>query len=353
MNSQQNTINVKKYLAIILCIAIAVVATYLGDLQKLMGAPMIGLFISIIIVNILPSIDKDFKAGTTFAGKKFLNLGIILAGATLNFKEILGYGAKALPLIIINIIISFAVAYLIGKKLSLSTNTCTLVGGGTSICGGTAIATLSSIIKAKETEIAYAMTAIFLFDIFAALAYPYLSNSLGLTPNQFGFLAGAAINDTSSVAASEATYNVLNNLDISLAITVKLTRTTMLIVLAVIFTVITVRNESKNNSLQGGQSQASVFQTVIKVFPWFIFIFLLMAVFNTLGVFKNISGAASFFKKGYKFLITTALAGVGFKIQLKDLLTKGLKPIILGGCTWLAVAASSLLFIKLFASYIG
>ncbi|WP_373000375.1 putative sulfate exporter family transporter, partial [Lutispora sp.] len=91
----------------------------------------------------------------------------------------------------------------------------------------------------------------------------------------------------------------------------------------------------------------------IKVFPWFILVFLLMAILNTLGIFQNINGASSFFKMGYKFLITTALAGVGFKIQLKDLLTKGIKPIILGGCTWIAVAASSLLFIKLLANYVG
>ena len=360
-SKSSSSFNFKKYMAIILCIAIAMIATYLGEKQKLVGAPMIGLFISILIVNFLPSIDKDFKAGTSFAGKKFLNLGIIFAGATLNFKEILGYGAKALPLIILNIIISFSIAYFIGKKLKLSTNTCTLVGGGTSICGGTAIATLSTIIKAKETEIAYAMTAIFLFDILAALAYPYLSNVLGLTPNQFGFLAGTAINDTSSVAASEATYNVLNNVDLNLAITVKLTRTTMLIVLAIIFTIITVRNESKVNNVvgsdlaasNGSNKKPSIYQTVIKVFPWFILIFLLMAILNTLGAFQNINGASKFFKTGYKFLITTALAGVGFKIHLRDLLTKGIKPIILGGCTWLAVAASSLLFIHLFASYVG
>jgi uncharacterized membrane protein YadS len=111
---------------------------------------MIGLFISITIVNLLPSIDKDFKAGTSFVGKKFLCLGIILAGATLNFKEILGYGGKVLPLVIMNIIIAFSVAYFIGKRLQVSKNTSTLVGGGTAICGGTAIATLAPIIKTKE-----------------------------------------------------------------------------------------------------------------------------------------------------------------------------------------------------------
>ncbi|NMA65424.1 MAG: putative sulfate exporter family transporter [Clostridiaceae bacterium] len=354
--------NFKNYLAIVVCIAIAVIATYLGAVQNFIGAPMIGMFISIAIVNLLPAIDKEFKAGTTFVGKKFLNLGIILAGATLNFKEILGYGGKALPLIIANIIIAFGVAYLIGKKLKVSTNTSTLVGGGTSICGGTAIATLASIIKAKETEIAYAMTAVFLFDIFAALAYPYLATYLGFTPNQFGFLAGTAINDTSSVTAAEATYNVLNNLDINLAITVKLTRITMLIAVAVIFTIITFRKEAKMyNTPDNGSTisntdttkKMSVGQTVIKVFPKFILVFIFMAILNTMGVFQNISGASSLFKHGYKFLNTTALAGVGFKIQFKDLVTKGVKPVILGGCTWLAVFVSSLIFVCLFASYVG
>ena len=99
--------------------------------------------------------------------------------------------------------------------------------------------------------------------------------------------------------------------------------------------------------------QASVGQTVLKVFPWFILGFLLMAVLNTMGLFSSIEGLSGLFKTGYKFFITVALAGVGFKIQFKDLFTKGIKPIILGGCTWLAVAASSMIFIHLFASYVG
>jgi uncharacterized integral membrane protein (TIGR00698 family) len=343
--------NKKSYLAIGTCVVIAIIATYLGKLQNIIGAPMIGLFIGMLHVNILPSVDKDFKKGTTFAGKKCLNLGIILAGGTLDFAQILGFGAKALPLIIINICLSFTVAYFVGKQLKQSWNTCTLVGGGTCICGGTAIATLASIIKAKETEIAYAMTAIFLFDILAALVYPYLAGALNLTSNQFGFLAGTAINDTSSVAASEATYNAINGLDLNLAITVKLTRTTMLIALAVIFTVITVRKQSKNNAANA--EQTSITKTVLKVFPWFILGFLIMAVLNTVGLFNLVNGLDKYLKAGYKLFMTIALAGVGFKIKFKDLLTKGIKPIILGGCTWLAVAASSMIFIHLFADFIG
>lgn len=302
-----------------------------------------------IIVNFMKSIDKDFKSGTTFAGKKFLNLGIILTGATLNFTKVLGIGAKALPMLLINICVAFAAAYLIGKKLSLSSNTSTLVASGTSICGGTAIATIASIIKAKESEIAYAMAAIFLFDLFAALSYPYLADILSLTTNQFGFLAGAAINDTSSVVAAESTYNVLNGIDSNLAITVKLARTTLLILLVVTFTVITIKNESRSSN----NEKTSMGKAIAKSFPKFIIAFIVMAILNTMGIFDGISSASTFFSKASKFFITTALAGVGFKIQFKDLLTKGIKPIILGGCTWFAVFASSIIFITIFSEYIG
>ena len=341
----------KKTMAIILCLVVALVATYLGTIQNIIGAPMIGLFIGMLILNLGPSLDKEFKAGTSFAGKKFLKWGIILAGATLNFGQVLGYGAMAMPIIIFNIFLSFGVAYVVGKQLDLSSNTRILVGGGSCICGGTAIATLASIIKAKETEIAYAMTAIFLFDIFAALLYPYLAGALNLTVNQFGVLAGAAINDTSSVTAAEATYNVLNGVDSNLAITVKLARTTMLIFVSIAATIFTIRSESKLN--KGAGEQQSVGATVMKVFPWFIVIFLGMAILNTVGLFDMIPGAAKFFKTGYKYLVTAALVGVGFKIEFKELFTKGTKPIILGGVTWAAIAASTLLFITIFSGYIG
>lgn len=343
----------KKISAIILCLVVAVVASYLGTVQNIVGAPMIGLFIGMLILNFGPSFDSEFRSGTSFAGKKFLKWGIILAGATLNFGQVLGYGALAMPIIIFNIFLSFSVAYIVGKQLELSSNTRILVGGGSCICGGTAIATLASIIKAKETEIAYAMTAIFLFDILAALVYPYLAGALNLTINQFGVLAGAAINDTSSVAAAEATYNVLNGVDSNLAITVKLARTTMLIFISIAATVFTIRNESKLSKGSESTNQKSIGETVMGVFPWFILIFLGMAIVNTLGLFDMIPGASTFFKTGYKFLVTAALVGVGFKIEFKELFTKGTKPIILGGVTWAAIAASTLIFITVFSNYVG
>ena len=233
----ENTGSVKwgKVLAIVLCVVIGVLANMSTDLQKVwfgrtvIGGPMLALLVSMIVCNIVPSISKEFKEGTTYCSKQFLNWGIIATGGTLSFAAILGTGVKALPLIVFNILLSFTIAILAGKKLGVTENTSVLVGGGTCICGGTAIATLSRIIKAKEEEIAFAMAAIFLFDTLAAFSYPYLIEAIGFTQNQFAFVAGTAINDTSSVAGAQATYQgMIGDPSFQGALNVKLVRTTML-----------------------------------------------------------------------------------------------------------------------------
>jgi len=352
--------NKKKTGAIILCLIIGWLATLSTDWQSallgrtVMGGPMVALLVSMIACNLIPSLDKDFKAGTTFASKKFLNWGIILTGATLSFADILGTGVKALPLILFNICLSFTIALLVGRKLGVSRNTSILVGGGTCICGGTAIATLSRIIKALEEEIAFAMAAIFLFDTLAAFSYPYLSGLFGLTNNQFAFWAGTAINDTSSVAGAQATYVAMNTLgDWNGALNVKLVRTTMLIFVALFWTVMMARS-AKN---EAGTSNESMLSVVKKTFPMFILWFVVMAGLNTFGLFGfTVPGgmtAGKLLGKLAKFLFASALAGVGFKIKFKDVFSKGIKPIALGGITWVCVAASSLIFIFLFAGYIG
>lgn len=348
----------KRYGAIALCLVIGFLATQSTSLQESMlgrtviGGPMVALLVSMIACNLIPKLDKDFKAGTTFASKKFLNWGIILTGATLSFADIMGTGVKALPLILFNIALSFTVAILVGKKIGVTKNTSVLVGGGTCICGGTAIATLSRIIKAAEEEIAFAMAAIFLFDTLSAFSYPYLAGALKLTENQFAFLGGTAINDTSSVAGAQATYVALNGLgDWNGALNVKLVRTTMLIFVALAWTIIMAK-QAKNEAA----SQDSVFAVVKKTFPMFILGFVIMAGLNTFGVFNFTIGsqtASNLLGKIAKFLFASALAGVGFKIKFKDVFSKGIKPIALGGITWVCVAASSMIFIHLFAGYVG
>jgi len=345
----------KKYGAILLCLMIGFLATKSTDLQSavfgrvVMGGPMVALLVSMIICNIMPTLDKDFKEGTTYSSKQFLNWGIILTGGTLSFASILGTGVKALPLILFNICLSFAIALLIGRKIGVTKNTSVLVGGGTCICGGTAIATLSRIIKATDAEIAFGMAAIFLFDTISAFSYPYIAPLLGFTDNQFAFVAGTAINDTSSVAGAQATFQaMIGNPDFNGALNVKLVRTTMLIFVAVVWTVLMAR-EAKSNGELG--SNDSLFAVVKKTFPMFILWFVVMAGLNTYGVFTD--KGIKLLTTASKFLFASALAGVGFKIKFKDVFSKGLKPIALGGITWACVAASSYIFAFIFAGYIG
>ncbi|MCI8449307.1 MAG: putative sulfate exporter family transporter [Eubacterium sp.] len=345
----------KKNGAIALCLIIGFLATKSTDLQSsmfgrvVMGGPMVALLVSMIICNIMPALDKDFKEGTTFSSKKFLNWGIILTGGTLSFSAILGTGVKAFPLILFNICLSFAVAMFMGRKIGVTKNTSVLVGGGTCICGGTAIATLSPIIKATDAEIAFGMAAIFLFDTISAFSYPYIAPLLGFTDNQFAFVAGTAINDTSSVAGAQATFQaMIGNPDFNGALNVKLVRTTMLIFVAVVWTVLMAR-EAKSNGELG--SNDSLFAVVKKTFPMFILWFVVMAGLNTYGVFTD--KGIKLLTTASKFLFASALAGVGFKIKFKDVFSKGLKPIALGGITWACVAASSYIFAFIFAGYIG
>ena len=345
---------------LLVCLLSALAAMWLSGLQHFVGAPMIGLFIGILIANVFSDkILSKLKKGAAFAAKYLLKVGIILAGGTLSFTAVLGVGLSALPLIIFNICLSFLVAHLVGRAMGVSGNTRTLVGGGTAICGGTAIATLTPIVKAKEDEMAYAMAAIFLFDIFAAIMWPYACQAMGLTAQQYGLIGGLAISDTSSVTAAGATFDaisggitsVVNGETLTggdMAVIVKLTRTVMLVFVAIAVMLVSMAKDSKDAGAQGG----SFVKRAAKAFPLFVLGFLLMAVLNTVIGFGSVHlGSLTLSKllsKGYKYFITCALVGVGFKIQLKELFTKGVKPVLLGGCTWLAVALSTLAYVMIF-----
>lgn len=349
------------FLGIIVCFAMALAATWLASVQHIIGAPLLGLFLGIILANCMPKpfLERSQK-GAGFSSKRILRVGIILAGGTLNFTAIVKVGATALPLVIGAILIAFLAAWVWGRLMGVPGNTRLLVGGGTSICGGTAVATLSAVIDAKEDETAYAMTSIFLWDILACIIWPYVAVALSFTPDQFGLLGGVAINDVSSVTAAAQSYNTLmgdgafNAQGVSggdLAMIVKLTRVAMLVVVAVVMTVIhQVKLQKGNKAQEAGGS--SIARNIIGAFPFYVLGFLALAVVNTVVDFKGIalgsSNLSSLLSTLYKFCFAMALVGVGYKIKIKDLFTKGVKPIALGGLTWATVAVVTLAYAMLF-----
>jgi uncharacterized integral membrane protein (TIGR00698 family) len=342
---------------LIICLVAALAASWLATVQHVIGAPLLGLFFGILLSNFLPKgMVQRSQKGAAFSSKRILRLGIILAGATLNFKSVVEVGASALPLVIGGIVISFLAAWVFGKLMKVTDKTRLLVGGGTSICGGTAVATLSAVIEAKEEETAYAMTSIFLWDILACLIWPYVAVALHLTPDQYGLLGGVAINDVSSVTAAAQSFNTLmgdaayNAAGVSggdLAMIVKLTRVAMLVVVAIVLTVAHQAKVRKETSAQTS-GEHSIAKTILGAFPFYVLGFLALAIVNTIVNFKGISlggtNLNSLISTVYKFFFAMALVGVGYKIKIRDLFTKGVKPILLGGMTWAVVSLVALAY---------
>lgn len=347
-------------LGLVLCVIIGAISYWLGTIQHFVGAPVIGMFLGIILSNTLgKAFSSKVKNGAAFSSKVILRLGIILVGGTLSFRTIFGAGGSALPFILLSICFAFLTACLIGKHLiKVDVHTRILVASGTSICGGTAIATIAAVLDADDDDMAYAMTAIFLFDIFSSLLWPYLAYGLGLGPRQFSLLAGIAINDVASVTAAGATYDTLMGSAAivegatggELAIVVKLTRVVMLVFVALAVMVWKIWSENRGSG-DASAERGSFGKKIAKAFPLFILGFLGLALVNTFVDFSSlhIGGAAisSLFKLANKYLITVALVGVGLKISLKEAFTKGVRPILLGGFTWAVVALFTFSYVML------
>ncbi|MEI6504184.1 MAG: putative sulfate exporter family transporter, partial [Armatimonadota bacterium] len=217
------------------------------------------------------------------------------------------------------------IAWLIGRALKVDSKLVSLVGVGTGICGGSAIAAIAPIIEADDDEIAFAISTVFLFNIIAVVIFPLVGHLLHLTQDGFGIWAGTAINDTSSVVAAAFSYGPQAG---QVATITKLARTTMIIPIAFGF------------AYALGRKRGDANYDLRRVIPWFVFGFLLMAVLNTSGVLGT---TAPLFGKAGKFLITVALAGVGLGANLRKIVKTGPRPILLGMLVWIGVAVVSLL----------
>ena len=216
---------------LLLCLAIALPSWLLGHFFPVVGGPVFAILIGMLLALVLR--DKSpYQSGIAFTSKKILQYAVILLGFGLNLSEIAKVGAQSLPIICSTISISLIIAFLIRKGLHMPNNISVLVGVGSSICGGSAIAATAPVIGADDEEIAQSISVIFLFNILAALLFPTLGALLGMTNEGFGLFAGTAINDTSSVTAAASTWDTLHNTNgavLEYATIVKLTRTLAII----------------------------------------------------------------------------------------------------------------------------
>ena len=327
----------KNIQGIVLCLLIAIPSWFLGRLFPIIGGPIIAILFGIILAQVAPSLIKA-NAGIRFCSKKVLQYSIILLGFDMNLYNILAVGSMSLIIIFAVIFSALLAAYIFGRALKLSPNTGVLIGVGTSICGGSAIAAIAPVIRAEDEDVTRAISTIFLFNIIAVLLFPLLGRIIGMGDADFGIWAGSAINDTSSVVAAGTAWSSLsgNNTALAFATIVKLTRTLMIAPIALVLAIYTGR---KMKSKEGSGFN------FIKVFPWFVLIFIAAAVLNTL---INIDrGVTSLLVNIGKFGITIALAAIGLNTNLKSLISSGIRPLLLGLICWFIVALIAFTVLRL------
>lgn len=339
-----------------LCAAIAIPCWFLGEALPAVGGPVFAILIGMVIALWWKQPARGtVQDGIAFTAKKVLQYAVILLGFGLNLAQIAAVGAESLPIILTTIATALIVGYILYRVLSVDSAIATLIAVGSSICGGSAIAATAPVIRAKDEQVAQAISVIFLFNVVAALIFPTLGGMLGMSNEGFGLFAGTAVNDTSSVTAAAAAWDGMhpgsNALDD--ATIVKLTRTLAIIPITLALGIVMARKESADESASNAQAASEPSSTrrkdplgnfsLKRAFPMFILFFLVASLITTIAVAAG-ADAAVFapLKTLSKFFIVMAMAAIGLNTDLVKLVKSGAKPLLMGLICWICIAAASL-----------
>ncbi|HFI0448888.1 TPA: YeiH family protein [Streptococcus suis] len=325
---------------VVLCLVLALVGQWLGGLFPLVGGPVFALLIGMSLHSYVAR-KNAFQPGLTFTSKKILQYAVICLGFGLNLSAVLAVGRQSLPIILSTISFALILAFLMWKWLPISSHLATLIGVGTSICGGSAIAATAPIIQADDEDVAQAISVIFLFNVLATLIFPTLATWLGFSTDSgqaFGMFAGTAVNDTSSVTATAATWDSLYGLGsqtLDTAVTVKLTRTLAIIPITSVLAIWQARGK-------GVQADK---KSLLAGFPTFILYFILASLVTTIaGHFGMGADIFTPLKTLSKFLICMAMTAIGLRTNVLALVKNGRAALFVGLVCWLGVTVLTLVW---------
>ena len=283
--------------------------------------PPVALFLGLIFALLCGQPCQKFNKK---ASKKLLQYAVIGLGFGMNLYQSIASGKEGMMFTIISVAGTMLIGMLVGYKLlKVNKTTSYLISSGTAICGGSAIAAVGPVIKAKDSEMSVALATVFVLNAIALFVFPVLGHWLGLTQQQFGMWAAIAIHDTSSVVGAGAAYG---EEALQVATTIKLTRALWIIPLALVTSLI----------FKSGEKKISI--------PWFILFFVVAMLVNTYlladypEIGKVISGIA-------RKLLTLTMFFIGASLSKSTLRSVGVKPLIQGVILWLLISVVSLLYI--------
>ena len=325
---------------LLLCLVIAVPSWFIGKIFPVVGGAVIAI-VAGMAVTVFWKEKTNFAPGITFTSKKILQWAVILLGFGMDLGVVFQTGKQSLPIIVCTISTSLLISFALHKIMNIPSKISTLVGVGSSICGGSAIAATAPVIDADDEEVAQAISVIFFFNVLAAILFPIFGQMIGFDTTSgeaFGVFAGTAVNDTSSVTAAAATWDSmwgLGSQTLDKAVTVKLTRTLAIIPITLVLAFLRTRQASGTDGKKVSMKQ---------IFPFFIFYFIAASVITTIAVQCGVS--ADIFtpvKSLSKFFIVLAMAAIGLNTDVVKLVKTGGRPLVMGACCWVGITAVSLL----------
>ena len=313
------------YIALLSVLTLCLLCDYIPALRFLSAwvTPPVVLFIGLVFALLCGQAYPTFNKNVS---KKLLQYSVIGLGFGMNLQASLASGKEGMLFTIISVVGTLLIGMFIGcKVLKLNRNTSYLISSGTAICGGSAIAAVGPIIKAKDTDMSMALATVFILNAIGLFLFPILGHWLGLSQQDFGTWAAIAIHDTSSVVGAGAAYG---EEALQVATTIKLTRALWIIPLALVTSVI-FRSEGKKISI-----------------PWFILFFIVAMLINTYlladfpQIGKFIAGIA---RKG--LIITMFFIGASLSVDV--IKSVGIRPLLQGVLLWIIISAASLAYILL------
>ena len=313
---------------VLLAAAIAAVAVVVGRLLPWAGTALPAILIGVLLAAAWKP-GATWAPGIRFSSKMLLQIAVVLLGAQLSLGSIAEVGAQTLPILIASLAAAWLGTVVFGRLLRVPRRERTLVGVGTAICGASAIAAISPVIKAKSSEVSYAVATIFTFNVAAIALFPALGHLFGMPAETFAVFAGTAVNDTSSVVATASIYAPAA---LGIAVTVKLVRTLAIVPISVFLAAQESRREAAGSPLTP--------RRVLSFVPWFLYGFLAVAAVNSLiglpaGVTEGLTTAST-------LLITVAMAAIGLSTDFAAIRTAGWRPLLLGAILWALVIGASL-----------
>lgn len=308
---------------ILFTIALAILANAVSGLvpMGLISGSVFALLIGMLL-NPVANRYMFFKHGIVFTSKQVLRAAIVLMGITLSFSQVFEVGKYSLIVMCFTLFAAFGGGYLLGKAFGMNWKLSSLISAGTGICGGSAVAAIAPTIEAEDRDVAYAISATFLFDIVMVILFPIAGKYFGMSDLGYGLWTGTAVNDTSSVVAAGYAFSDAAG---AYSMIVKLTRTLSIIPTVLAFSFISQREKVKQNA--GGKAERKQVD-IRSIFPYFILLFLVMVGIKSTGLVPlTLSEGIS---KLSKFLMVMALGAIGLKTNFAEVSKSGLKPMLHG-----------------------